>query len=174
MIQTKQFSKSDAIAVLIKKSANVIDVPTPTDKYVVSNNPVKGEDGNWFFNIEAMSSYHVAQAHKMIAQGKFSEATKGFGITVWENQMSMISDIVKGGQVWATITEYHAVDKVTKAPLFIKDANGNDVPDMRLRANLIKPIVPQGTERINKVNEFASYLEPEVGINDTNATDEPQ
>jgi len=143
-MSTTTISKNVLLKSLQAKAKNVISAAQPAAKYKVVSNPVQGNDGTWFFNIDAMSSYHFEQAKKACAEGRFSDATKGFTCNVWDNQLHMLPSIFKGGEVIVEIVSY-------------KNSDGVDA----LSAKLIKALEPVAPVAVDNSDAFASFFEEE-------------
>ena len=153
METTQVFTKENAIASLMKKAQHVITTPLGAKSYRVANNPITTDGGKtYFFNIDAMSSYHVAQAKLALTEGRHSDATKGFGVTIFENDFNQLPNIFKGGEVIVEI---------------IEKANKQGV--MSLFAKFIKANAVASNAGVDMRDEFASFLED----SSAESTDEP-
>lgn len=143
MEQTALTSR-DLLKIVSNKAKNAINGPRSASTFKVVNNPIKGKDGTYFFNIDAMSTYHVEQAKIACAEKRFSDATRGFTVNVWESDMHLLPSIFKGGEVIVEITEYTNKDGV-KA----------------LGTKLIKAVEPPKADSVDLSDEFASFLSDE-------------
>lgn len=141
-MSTTTISKNVLLKSLQAKAKNVINSAQAAATYRVVSNPVQGEDGTWFFNIDAMSGYHFEQAKLACNEGRFSDATKGFTVNVWDNQLQMLPSIFKGGQVIVEITSY-------------TNSAGEDA----LGTKLIKAMEPAAPKATDNSEAFASFFE---------------
>lgn len=163
MSTTNSISNQALVDILVKKSENAIDGPRPTATYKVLSNPTLDSKGNYFFNIDAMSMYHVDQAEIALQEKRYSDCTKGFTVTLWQNgtDFSHLPNIFKGAQVLAEIVEYHR-----------KDENGqlmydeNKQPLMGLSAKFINSIAPSAPKTVNASSRFSSYVVEDDEIED--------
>lgn len=153
-MSTTTISKNVLLKSLQAKAKNVINSAQPAAPYRVMSNPVQGNDGTWFFNIDAMSEYHYEQAVKACEEQRFSDATRGFTVNVWDNQLHMLPHIFKGGQALIEIVTYVVKDE-NGEPLL--DDNGDVVT--ALSAKLIKAIEPSAPKSVDHSSAFASFFE---------------
>lgn len=149
MSTTKSISNKALLNIVKSKAQNVISAPQAGSVFTVTSNPTLGSDGNYFFNIDAMSSYHVDQAEAALKEGRYSDATKGFTVTVWENQLPQLPNIFKGAQVVVEITSYTNDDGV--------DCLGT---------KLIKAMEPTAPKTQDMSSRFASFVVEDDEIED--------
>ena len=146
---TNTISNKALVNILAKKAQRVISGPQAGSVFTVTSNPIQGEDGNYFFNIDAMSEYHVEQAEIALKEKRYSDATKGFSVTVWDNQLSQLPNIFKGGQVVVEIISY-------------KNSEGVDA----LGTKLIKAMEPVAPKTKDMSSRFASFIVEDEEIED--------
>ena len=158
MSTTKTISNQALLNILLAKSENAIDGPQPTARYKVTSNPIEDRNGNYFFNIDAMSVYHIDQAEIALNEGRYSDITKGFTVTLWKNgsDFNHLPNIFKGAQVYVEIVEFQLKDE--NGELMFDD---NKQPVMGLSTKFINSIVPEAPKTVNMSSRFASYVLPE-------------